>query len=59
MVTEQKHHDRDARQRSEKHEDGLERAARKIDPPGWEQTNEDLRDPGSTTPGATPTDNRS
>lgn len=59
MTTNQRQHDRDAHQESDKHDGKLERAARKIDPPGREQTDDDLRDPGSMTPEATPTDNRS
>lgn len=37
----------------------LERIASRIDPPGREVRDEDLKDPGRMTPGAPPADNRS
>jgi len=59
MAANQKPDDRKLHGRPEKDEGNLERMAKKIDPPGKEITNEDLRNPGATTPDATPTDNRS
>lgn len=59
MTANQKQDDRKQHGRPDKDEGKLERMAKKIDPPGEETTNEDLRDPGSMTPDATPTDNRS
>ncbi len=37
----------------------LNRIARKIDPPGREPDDDELRDPGNATPDSTPTENRS
>jgi len=37
----------------------LEKALSKIEPPGREVPDEDMRDPGQMTPGAPPVDNRS
>ncbi len=37
----------------------LNRLARKIDPPGREPDDDELRDPGNATPDSTPTENRS
>jgi hypothetical protein len=60
MTANQKQDDRKRQHKPPDKDDGkLERLAKKIDPPGKEPTDEDLRDPGSMTPDAQPTDNRS
>jgi hypothetical protein len=59
MTANQKQDDRKLHGKQDKDDGKLERMAKKIDPPGKETTNEDLRDPGSMTPDTTPTDNRS
>jgi len=54
--------DRDAQDAHEKpsqHDSKLERIVRKIEPTGHEIRDDDLRDPGTMTPDAPPTDNRS
>ena len=59
MTANQKQDDRKLRGRPDNDEGKLDPMAKKIDPPGEETTNEDLRDPGPMAPHATPTDNRS
>lgn len=59
MITNPKPHDHKANNEPDKEDTKLERIAKKIDPPGREVTDDDLKNPGGMTPGATPTDNRS
>jgi hypothetical protein len=52
-------HDRQANTEPDKQDTKLERLVKHIEPPGREVTDDDLKNPGEMTPGATPTDNRS
>lgn len=50
----------DTERKNKEHEkDWLNRLAQKIDPPGREPDDDELRDPGNSTPGSAPTENRS
>lgn len=51
--------DREANTEPDQKDSALERAAKKIDPPGRDATDDDLRDPGRMTPDTPPADNRS
>lgn len=53
------HRDHDANTQPDRQDSKLERLVKHIEPPGREVTDDDLKDPGRMTPGATPTDNRS
>ena len=46
-------------QRENNDDNAVERIAKKIDPPGTEATNQDIKNPGEMTPDATPVNNRS
>lgn len=61
MVTNVKTPAQEQKGREERSKDNtrLENIASKIDPPGRDVSDEDLKDPGRMTPGAPPTDNRS
>lgn len=52
-------HDREANTEPDRKDSALERTAKKIDPPGRDASDDDLRDPGRMTPDAPPADNRS
>ncbi len=51
--------DQEAQTQPDRDDSKLEQLARKIDPPGREVSDEELKDPGRMTPGSPPTDNRS
>ena len=59
MTTPPDRRDHDANTKPDRHDNMLERAAKHIDPPGRDVTDDDLKDPGRMTPAAPPADNRS
>ncbi|NEX60538.1 hypothetical protein [Noviherbaspirillum galbum] len=52
-------HDHHANRNPSPSDSRLENLAKRIDPPGREVTDDDLKDPGRMTPDSTRTDNRS
>lgn len=59
MITSTQGHDHKANTEPDKKDSTVERIVKKVEPPGRDVTDDDLRDPGRMTPGAPPTDNRS
>jgi hypothetical protein len=59
MITPPERRDHDANTQPDREDSKLERIVKHIEPPGRDVTDDDLKDPGRMTPGATPTDNRS
>jgi hypothetical protein len=59
MITPPERRPHEANAQPDREDSKLERIVKHIEPPGREATDDDLKDPGRMTPGATPTDNRS
>lgn len=59
MITPPEPRPHEAKTPSDREGGKLERAVKHVEPPGREVTDDELKDPGRMTPGATPTENRS